>query len=238
MPPAKVEKKRIRYITGRGEIALKVGQPQIKTAERVRDLGEVFTAEREGNARLALLPRNMWRFDNHEQKRFLEPAAGNGNFLVAILSKKLATVTCEYRRGLNSQRTTGWGDFHTLYAVSSIYGIDICPENVDEARERMAEIVAAHYKKVLKRELHSDGEAALARILETNIQQGDALHGVTDITFTEYQRPPGTAFRLTATHAPFERMLPDWRSGLFDDPLPEPWSGTIHDLALLHEGAQ
>ena len=61
---------------------------QIKSKRRVADHGEVFTAEREVNAMLDLVKQETERIDS----TFLEPACGNGNFLAAILKRKLAVV--------------------------------------------------------------------------------------------------------------------------------------------------
>ena len=54
---------------------------QIKSRERVAERGEVFTAEREVNAMLDLVKQETERIDS----RFLEPACGNGNFLVETI---------------------------------------------------------------------------------------------------------------------------------------------------------
>ena len=56
-------------------------EKQIKSRKRVTEVGEVFTAEREVNAMLDLVKQETERIDS----RFLEPACGNGNFLVEIL---------------------------------------------------------------------------------------------------------------------------------------------------------
>lgn len=58
---------------------------QIKSRKRVKEFAEVFTAEREVNAMCDLIPAEIW--DNIEST-FLEPACGNGNFLVEILARK------------------------------------------------------------------------------------------------------------------------------------------------------
>ena len=58
---------------------------QVKSKERVADHGEVFTAEREVNAMLDLVKQETERVDS----RFLEPACGDGNFVVEILRRKL-----------------------------------------------------------------------------------------------------------------------------------------------------
>lgn len=53
-------------------------EQQIKSRQRVTERGEVFTADREVNAMLDLVKQETERIDS----RFLEPACGNGNFLV------------------------------------------------------------------------------------------------------------------------------------------------------------
>ena len=50
---------------------------QIKSKERVRERGEVFTAAREVNAMLDLVKDETENIDS----TFLEPACGDGNFL-------------------------------------------------------------------------------------------------------------------------------------------------------------
>lgn len=58
---------------------------QIKSRKRVKDFAEVYTNEREVKAMCDLIPTEIW--DNIEST-FLEPACGNGNFLVEILARK------------------------------------------------------------------------------------------------------------------------------------------------------
>ena len=95
---------------------------QIKSKQRVTDHGEVFTSEREVKAMLGLVEQETKRIDS----RFLEPACGTGNFLVEVLRKKLAVVQNRYRRSqLEYER-------HAVTAVSSIYGIDLLQDNINE----------------------------------------------------------------------------------------------------------
>ena len=58
---------------------------QVKSKQRVAEHGEVFTSEREVNAMLDLVKQETERVDS----RFLEPACGDGNFLVEILRRKI-----------------------------------------------------------------------------------------------------------------------------------------------------
>ena len=61
---------------------------QIRSRERVAEHGEVFTDEREVNAMLDLVKDESSRIES----RFLEPACGNGNFVIEVLNRKLGTV--------------------------------------------------------------------------------------------------------------------------------------------------
>ena len=88
---------------------------QIKSKKRVKDHGEVFTAEREVKAMGGLIP--AW------SGNVLEPACGNGNFLVEIARRKLQI-------GMTPEEV-----------ASTIFGIDILPDNVQEARGRLLELL-------------------------------------------------------------------------------------------------
>lgn len=124
---------------------------QIKSKKRVAEHGEVFTAEREVNAMLDLVKQETERIDS----RFLEPACGNGNFLVEILRRKLLLVHSEQE---------------LVQAVCSIYGIDIMQDNVEECRERLLGVVETNYGKI-------DGDLlkTVKFVLKRNILWGDAL---------------------------------------------------------------
>ena len=65
---------------------------QVVSKQRIVDHGEVLTGHREVNAMLDLVKPETERIDS----RFLEPACGNGNFLTAILERKLRVVENRY----------------------------------------------------------------------------------------------------------------------------------------------
>lgn len=149
---------------------------QVKSSDRVRNHGEVLTAKREVEAMLDLVKNESERIDS----RFLEPACGDGNFLVAILERKLKTVVSRYR--------TKKVDFETqlLSAVASIYGIDLLEDNVEIAINRMFEIACNCYKQTLKIKPDEDFQNILKFILKKNILQGDSLNGIDKIIFTQW----------------------------------------------------
>ena len=116
---------------------------QIKSRKRVAERGEVFTAEREVKAMLDLVKPETDRIDS----RFLEPACGNGNFLVEILRRKLSAVENLKHMWHRDKIAEKMADFSVL-AVSSIYGIDIMQDNVEESRVRMLSTLSEWYEKV------------------------------------------------------------------------------------------
>ena len=101
----------------------------VKSSERVRDLGEVFTPSATVQEMLDLLPKKMWAV--HPSPTFLEPSCGDGNFLVAILERKLGRVSDEFENGmLPAGVDIEAAQFHALEALASIYAIDISSENI------------------------------------------------------------------------------------------------------------
>jgi len=138
---------------------------QTKSKQRVADHGEVFTAEREVNAMLDLVKQETERIDS----RFLEPACGTGNFLAEILRRKLAVVKSRYKRSADDYER------YAVIAVSSIYGVDLLQDNVDECRVRMFMIFNSEYSEVCKEEANDETRDAVRHILKHNILCGDAL---------------------------------------------------------------
>ena len=139
---------------------------QVKSRKRVADHGEVFTSPREVKAMLDLVKQETERIES----RFLEPACGTGNFLSEILRRKLDVVKRRYRKSqFEFER-------NAVIAVSSIYGIDVQEDNVQECRQRLAAIFLDEYYKALYAE---DCKAACIEsvdyILSCNIVWGDAL---------------------------------------------------------------
>jgi len=121
---------------------------------------------------------------------FLEPACGHGNFLVEILRRKLEQVTPRrYGRGEHFE-------YRILRCLASIYGIDICEENVRESRERMRAVVSAHLLEHLGPDAPTRGgfEQAIETILETNVICADSLADAADIELIEYEPGNGGTF--------------------------------------------
>lgn len=138
---------------------------QMKSKERVRDHGEVFTAEREVKAMCDLVKGETERIDS----RFLEPACGDGNFLAEILIRKLAVVCKKYSKSHSDYEK------NAVLAISSVYGVDIMQDNVLACRDRLFKIWDKEYKAVCKRDCNDQTREAVKFILSKNIVCGNAL---------------------------------------------------------------
>ena len=166
---------------------------QIKSRQRVVNHGEVFTNPREVNAMLDLVRDESFRLDS----RFLEPACGDGNFLIEILRRKLSLLK-------DIKSLTEW-EFKSLIAVGSCYGIDILPDNAEACRTRLEEYVLSQHPASERLNAHraintiqakrsvveeSPYLLSLRYMLQKNIVCGDALtYRTTEnkpITFCEW----------------------------------------------------
>jgi hypothetical protein len=138
---------------------------QVVSKQRVADHGEVLTGKREVNAMLDLGESETERIDS----RFLEPACGTGNFLAEILERKLRVVETRYGKSqLEFER-------YSILAISSLYGIDILEDNIQQCRERLFGIFDRNYRHLFKNKSNDDCRKSVRYILERNIIHGDAL---------------------------------------------------------------
>lgn len=138
---------------------------QIISRQRVAERGEVFTAEREVNAMLDLVANECLRPDS----RFLEPACGNGNFLTAILKRKLSELCRKYKNSPYDYEK------QAIVAIGSLYGVDIMRDNVEECRERLFSIWNEEYTAHCKSDASEDVRQAAKFIISRNIINGNAL---------------------------------------------------------------
>ena len=147
------------------DMSLEKQETQVVSKKRVTDHGEVLTNKREVNAMLDLVKSETERIDS----RFLEPACGTGNFLAEILERKLRVVEARYGKSqLDYER-------YAILAVSSIYGIDILEDNVQQCRQRLFGIFDLNYLRLFKNKTNDDCRESVRYILERNIIHGDAL---------------------------------------------------------------
>lgn len=136
-------------------------KPLVKSKQRVQDHAEVLTPAWLVDDMLDLVRDESERVDS----RFLEPACGDGNFLVRVLARKLRTVKTRYGK-------SGFEVRHqALLAVMSIYGIEIQADNAADCRRNLISV----FRAFLGRDAEDDLLLAAAAVLEANIVHGDAL---------------------------------------------------------------
>lgn len=173
-----------RNAAAKGGTSQEPEAPGLRSYDRVRKLGEVFTAEREVNDMLDMVAECFKEIDS----RFLEPSCGNGNFLVAILKRKIDLAFA------NSKTQKDY-EYFSIAALASIYGIDIDLENVQESRLRMRALLLDSYSYKLNTARPTRGYfRAVDYVLDRNIVHGDFLNGTDDIHFTEFTSVNGSMF--------------------------------------------
>jgi N-6 DNA Methylase len=148
----------------------------IKSKQRVADHGEVFTPAWMVEAMLNLVKEETERID----ARFLEPACGEGNFLVQILKRKLEAVELKYGNSEFEKR------HFALLGLMCIYGIELLPDNITKCRENLLSIFSEYLSLKPDAELYKAGHYVLSQ----NLVHGDAMkmrsHDEKAITFAEW----------------------------------------------------
>lgn len=140
---------------------LREAESLVKSKQRVIDHGEVFTPAWMVEDMLDLVKAESERIDS----RVLEPACGAGNFLMPVLTRKLATVQTRHGKSDFEKR------HYALFALMCTYGIELLADNAEECRANLAEIFNAFLDVT-----GEDEWAQAARVvLAVNIVQGDAL---------------------------------------------------------------
>ncbi|HHT7739118.1 TPA: methylase [Streptococcus suis] len=160
----------------------------IKSKQRVQKHGEVFTP--------AWMVQKMLDTPGVKEacesvyKTFLEPSAGDGNFLQAILERKLKAVVRQYDK-------RNWKT-KSLVALSSIYGIEFLEDNLEVARSRMFLYYLDWYERTFSVKLSSKSDIYKSAhyLIHKNIVRGNTLtqqHPVTGepIRFNEWQMVKG-----------------------------------------------
>lgn len=132
-----------------------------KSKQRVADHGEVFTPHWLVEDMLDRVKSESERIDS----RILEPACGSGNFLVAVLERKLASVETRYGKSSFERR------HHALLALMCIYGIELLADNAIECRANLV----SHFASYLSLNPDDLWHRASVAVVNVNIVQGDAL---------------------------------------------------------------
>lgn len=165
-----------------------VEEQVVKSRHRVKTYGEVFTPRHMVDKMLDLVREDLETGPDFVDKTFLEPAAGDGNFLVAVLRRKLGALEKQYP-------AEGWPT-ESLFALASIYGIELLEDNHQDAKAVMlAEFHSFHQAHGTLCGPETDLHQAAAFLIEANIVRGNTLTGQTPegevIQFSWWHRVDG-----------------------------------------------
>ena len=172
----------------RRDVALAVAdaaEQLVKSRDRVKIYGEVFTPQRMVNQMLDLVRPELETGPRFVDKTFFEPAAGDGNFLIAILRRKLAAIERRYQPEF-------WPS-ESLFALASIYGVELLADNHEAARQGMLdEFVGFHQRHGTACSQRTNLWRAARFLVDSNIQRGNTLtgfdHDGREITFSWWNR--------------------------------------------------
>jgi hypothetical protein len=148
----------------------------VKSKKRVADHGEVFTPPWLVQSMLDLVKDEAERIDS----RFLEPACGDGNFLVQILKRKLNSVEIKYGKSEFERK------HFALFALMCLYAIELLSDNIADCRANLLKIFAEY----LKLDPSDEAYRAGYYVLSQNLVHGDATkmrtHNEQAIIFAEW----------------------------------------------------
>ncbi len=136
-----------------------------KSKSRVRDHGEVFTPDFIVDDMLDLVKNETENIES----RFLEPACGDGNFLIKVLERKLDVVKRVYKKSQFDYER------NALIAISNIYGVELLDDNVELAQKRLYNFFLDYYQKLYKKKINDDFLKSIKYVFKKNILQGNAL---------------------------------------------------------------
>lgn len=160
----------------------------MKSRSRVKSYGEVFTPRYMVEKMLDLVSEELEAGTGFVDKTFLEPAAGDGNFLVAILHRKLCAIEKRYP-------VEEWPQ-ESLFALASIYGIELLEDNHREAQAIvLAEFLGFHQTHGVPCAPRNTLHRSATFLIDTNIVRGNTVTGQTsddrDVQFSWWHRVPG-----------------------------------------------
>lgn len=164
----------------------------IKSAERVKNIGEVFTPQKMVD--LMLDQPEIKKKVNSLTSTFLEPSAGEGAFLVEILHRKL-----QFAKKVSKDPKEI--DTNFLIALSSLYGIELMEDNVEMLVMNMNEEFQHDYLRATDNNPNDKVIKSAKVIIRANMAQGDALTRKTNtgdpIIFSEWKPLKGNKVQRT-----------------------------------------
>ena len=160
----------------------------IKSSDRVKSLGEVFTPK--NIVKQMLDQPEVMEKVNDLTATILEPSAGEGAFLVEVLRRKMKVA-------LSQSKSADKFDDKSLVALSTLYGIELMEDNVEMLVMNMFSQFSFDYQSGTKQLGGSPNKEVLESakvIIQANMVQGNALTKIdgdgNPIVFSEWQLLP------------------------------------------------
>lgn len=176
----------------------------IKSKKRVQAHGEVFTPRWMVEMMLDIPEIRAACEDIHAT--FLEPAAGDGNFLQAVLERKLQAVVDQYAQ-------KNWKT-KSLFALASLYGIEFLADNLEVARDRLFIYYLDWYERQFGQRLSSKSDLYQSAqfLIQKNIVRGNTLtkrHPETNewIVFWDWQKLKGYPSKVSGRQVIFAELF-------------------------------
>lgn len=181
----------------------------VKSRDRVRSHGEVFTPKRSVTDMLNQI--GIKEATQSITATFLEPAAGEGAFLTEVLRRKLVVVK-------KMSHSMAEYEQNALLALASLYGIELLVDNTECLVMNMYHTFYHEYMAALQRYGEREHKAIISSamtIISANMAQGNALTGLNKdlepIVFSEWKQLPEKrgAVWVQRTEYTFDAILND-----------------------------
>ena len=105
-----------------------------RSKKRIRNLGEVFTPEKYVHQMLDMLDPSVW---SHIDTVFFEPTCGHGNFVVAIVQRRLEKLL----KNAQKQKIKKPHFYAVANTLNNLWAIDIDSQNIKLCRDRVYFII-------------------------------------------------------------------------------------------------
>lgn len=161
----------------------------IKSNQRVKDHGEVFTPV--SVVQFMLNQPGIKEITESLDATFLEPSAGEGAFLLALLERKLEVAA-------RLSESASEYDENALIGLSSLYGVELLEDNIEQLVMNLIILFSNVYSNTVTEKfdgtVNGDVIESAKTIIRANMLQGNALTGLTDrgdeLIFSEWKILP------------------------------------------------
>lgn len=178
----------------------------IKSDDRVKDHGEVFTPKR--IVELMLDQPEVTKKINDLYATFLEPSAGEGAFLTELLKRKLKVAAGESKTAKDFNK-------NSLIALSTLYGIEYLEDNVETLVMNMILTFSDVYHRIITNTFSASPTPKVIKsakvIIRANMAQGDTLKKIDSagdpIIFSEWKPVRNKPTQVQRTEYTFEAII-------------------------------